>query len=151
MTTRNELRQCYVIICVHAADNPDIYTEKSLITSSTSAASIRSYSCVLSFSHVCADALLKTLELMSKLRQQVKDMETSFYRLLQVHAGFSLSCPALFIFYVASHSPSVLMFQDQRIVTPLALALTSHHREHVQTGLSLLFEATPLPDFPSLV
>uniref|UniRef100_A0AAQ5Y318 CIP2A N-terminal domain-containing protein n=1 Tax=Amphiprion ocellaris TaxID=80972 RepID=A0AAQ5Y318_AMPOC len=73
--------------------------------------------------HVCAEALLKTLELMSKLRQQVKDMETSFYRMLQ----------------------------DQRIVTPLSLALTSHHREHVQTGLSLLFEATPLPDFPSLV
>uniref|UniRef100_A0A7N6F7U6 CIP2A N-terminal domain-containing protein n=1 Tax=Anabas testudineus TaxID=64144 RepID=A0A7N6F7U6_ANATE len=72
---------------------------------------------------VCAEALLKTLELMSKLRQQVKDMETSFYRTLQ----------------------------DQRIVTPLSLALTSHRRERVQTGLSLLFEATPLPDFPSLV
>ncbi|KAM7369607.1 hypothetical protein PAMP_010917 [Pampus punctatissimus] len=74
-------------------------------------------------SQVCAEALLRTLELMSKLRQQVKDMETSFYRMLQ----------------------------DQRIVTPLSLALTSHHREQVQTGLSLLFEATPLPDFPSLV
>uniref|UniRef100_A0A3B5ATU8 Cell proliferation regulating inhibitor of protein phosphatase 2A n=1 Tax=Stegastes partitus TaxID=144197 RepID=A0A3B5ATU8_9TELE len=75
-----------------------------------------------SSTHVCAEASLKTLELMSKLRQQVKDMETSFYRMLQ----------------------------DQRIVTPLSLALTSHHRDHVQTGLSLLFEATPLPDFPSL-
>ncbi|XP_041817528.1 protein CIP2A [Chelmon rostratus] len=72
---------------------------------------------------VCAEALLRTLELMSKLRQQVKDMETSFYRILQ----------------------------DQRIVTPISLALTSHHRERVQIGLSLLFEATPLPDFPSLV
>ncbi|XP_037549772.1 protein CIP2A [Nematolebias whitei] len=74
-------------------------------------------------SQVCSEALLKTLELMSRLRQQVKDMETSFYRLLQ----------------------------DQRIVTPLSLALTSHHRERVQTGLALLLEATPLPDFPSLV
>ncbi|XP_070842405.1 protein CIP2A [Chaetodon trifascialis] len=74
-------------------------------------------------SQVCSEALLKTLELMSKLRQQVKDMETSFYRMLQ----------------------------DQRIVTPLSLALTSHHRERVQIGLSLLFEASPLPDFPSLV
>uniref|UniRef100_A0A8D0AWP9 Cellular inhibitor of PP2A n=1 Tax=Sander lucioperca TaxID=283035 RepID=A0A8D0AWP9_SANLU len=86
-----------------------------------------SYPCVTSvvvcFSQVCAEALLTTLELMSKLRQQVKDMETSFYRMLQ----------------------------DQRIVTPLSLALTSQHRERVQTGLSLLFEATPLPDFPSLV
>ncbi|XP_034023744.1 protein CIP2A [Thalassophryne amazonica] len=74
-------------------------------------------------SQLCAEALLKTLELMSKLRQQVQDMETSFYRLLQ----------------------------DQRIVTPLSLALTSYHRERVQTGLALLFEATPLPDFPSLI
>uniref|UniRef100_A0A671X482 Cellular inhibitor of PP2A n=1 Tax=Sparus aurata TaxID=8175 RepID=A0A671X482_SPAAU len=55
----------------------------------------------LCLSQVFAEALLKTLELMSKLRQQVKDMETSFYRMLQ----------------------------DQRIVTPLSLALTSHHRE----------------------
>uniref|UniRef100_A0A3P9J2Z8 Cell proliferation regulating inhibitor of protein phosphatase 2A n=1 Tax=Oryzias latipes TaxID=8090 RepID=A0A3P9J2Z8_ORYLA len=76
-----------------------------------------------SYSQVCAEALLKTLELMSKLRQQVKDMETGFYRMLQ----------------------------DQRIVTPLSLALTSHHREHVQTALALLLEATPLPDFPSMM
>uniref|UniRef100_A0A673CF04 Cell proliferation regulating inhibitor of protein phosphatase 2A n=1 Tax=Sphaeramia orbicularis TaxID=375764 RepID=A0A673CF04_9TELE len=76
-----------------------------------------------SLSQVCSEALLKTLELMSKLRQQVEDMETSFYRMLQ----------------------------DQRIVSPLSQALTSHHRERVQTGLSLLFEATPLPDFPALV
>ncbi|KAF7650719.1 hypothetical protein LDENG_00121420 [Lucifuga dentata] len=74
-------------------------------------------------SQVCAEALLNILELMSKLRQQVKDMETSFYRMLQ----------------------------DQRMVTPLSLALMSHHRERVQTGLALLFEATPLPDFPLLV
>ncbi|TNM96157.1 hypothetical protein fugu_015818 [Takifugu bimaculatus] len=80
-------------------------------------------SCSLSFSQLIAEALLKTLALMSKLKQHVKDMETSFYRMLQ----------------------------DQRIVTPLSLALTSHHRERVQRGLSLLFEATPLPDFPSLL
>ncbi|XP_043960952.1 protein CIP2A [Gambusia affinis] len=72
-------------------------------------------------SQLCAEALLKVLELMSRLRQQVKDMETSFYRMLQ----------------------------DQRTVTPLSLALTSHHRERVQTGLALLLEATPLPDFPA--
>uniref|UniRef100_A0A3B5Q065 Cellular inhibitor of PP2A n=1 Tax=Xiphophorus maculatus TaxID=8083 RepID=A0A3B5Q065_XIPMA len=72
---------------------------------------------------LCAEALLKVLELMSRLRQQVKDMETSFYRMLQ----------------------------DQRTVTPLSLALTSHHRERVQTGLALLLEATPLPDFPALL
>uniref|UniRef100_A0A3B3ZN91 CIP2A N-terminal domain-containing protein n=1 Tax=Periophthalmus magnuspinnatus TaxID=409849 RepID=A0A3B3ZN91_9GOBI len=75
------------------------------------------------FSQVSSEALLKTLELMSKLRQQVKDMVTSFYKMLQ----------------------------DQRIVTPLSLALTSHHRESVQTALSLLFEATPLPEFPALI
>ncbi|KAK7881255.1 hypothetical protein WMY93_029664 [Mugilogobius chulae] len=76
-----------------------------------------------SLSQVSSEALLKTLELMSKLRQQVKDMVTSFYKMLQ----------------------------DQRIVTPLSLALTSHHRESVQTALSLLFEATPLPEFPALI
>ncbi|XP_077479915.1 protein CIP2A [Stigmatopora argus] len=72
---------------------------------------------------VCAEALLGTLELMSKLRQQVEDMETSFSRALQ----------------------------DQRIVTPLALALTSPHRKHVRSGMALLLEAATLPDFPSLV
>ncbi|CAL8313215.1 unnamed protein product [Merluccius merluccius] len=73
--------------------------------------------------HVTAEAVLKTLDLMSKLRGQVKDMETSFYRMLQ----------------------------DQRMVSPFSVALTSHHRETVQTGLALLVEATPLPDFPSLI
>nr|XP_020474522.1 protein CIP2A [Monopterus albus]XP_020474523.1 protein CIP2A [Monopterus albus]XP_020474524.1 protein CIP2A [Monopterus albus] len=74
-------------------------------------------------SQVCAEALLKTLELMSKLRQEVKDMETSFYRMLQ----------------------------DLMIVSALSLALTSHRRDLVQTGLALLFESTALPDFPSLL
>ncbi|CAL8294977.1 unnamed protein product [Lota lota] len=72
---------------------------------------------------VYAEAVLKTLDLMSKLRGQVKDMETSFYRMLQ----------------------------DQRMVSPFSVALTSHHRDTVQTGLALLVEATPLPDFPSLI
>ncbi|RVE59144.1 hypothetical protein OJAV_G00201030 [Oryzias javanicus] len=90
---------------------------------SNSSVTLHPPQCEDDLSQVCADALLKTLELMSKLRQQVKDMETSFYRMLQ----------------------------DQRIVTPLSLALTSHHREHVQTALALLLEATPLPDFPSLI
>uniref|UniRef100_A0A8C5A9B3 CIP2A N-terminal domain-containing protein n=1 Tax=Gadus morhua TaxID=8049 RepID=A0A8C5A9B3_GADMO len=75
------------------------------------------------FSQVFAEAVLKTLDLMSKLRGQVKDMETSFYRMLQ----------------------------DQRMVSPFSVALTSHHRDTVQTGLALLVEATPLPDFPSLI
>ncbi|XP_024137880.1 protein CIP2A [Oryzias melastigma] len=90
---------------------------------SNSSVTLHPPQCEDDLSQVCADALLKTLELMSKLRQQVKDMETSFYRMLQ----------------------------DQRVVTPLSLALTSHHREHVQTALALLLEATPLPDFPSLM
>lgn len=41
-------------------------------------------------SQVCSEALLKTLELMSKLRQQVKDMVTSFYKMLQVRTSTSL-------------------------------------------------------------
>uniref|UniRef100_A0A4W5JIN0 CIP2A N-terminal domain-containing protein n=1 Tax=Hucho hucho TaxID=62062 RepID=A0A4W5JIN0_9TELE len=64
--------------------------------------------CVCS-SQVCGEAVLKTLELMSKLRQK-----------------------------------------DQRMVTPLSLALTSNHKEHVQTGLRLLFEATPRLSFTSV-
>ncbi|KAJ3611799.1 hypothetical protein NHX12_021813 [Muraenolepis orangiensis] len=72
---------------------------------------------------VLAEAVLKTLDLMSKLRGQVKDMETSFYRMLQ----------------------------DHRMVSPFSVALASHHRDTVHTGLSLLVEATPLPDFPSLI
>ncbi|XP_077364980.1 protein CIP2A isoform X2 [Festucalex cinctus] len=76
-----------------------------------------------SLSQVCAEALLSTLLLMSKLRQQVKEMESGLYRTLQ----------------------------DRRIATPLALALTSHQRAHVHAGLALLLEAAPLPDFPSTV
>uniref|UniRef100_A0A3Q3MLQ0 Cellular inhibitor of PP2A n=1 Tax=Mastacembelus armatus TaxID=205130 RepID=A0A3Q3MLQ0_9TELE len=75
------------------------------------------------FSQVCAEALLKVLEVMSKLRNEVKDMETSFYRMLE----------------------------EQMVVSALSLALTSHRRDHVQTGLSLLFDSTALPDFPSLL
>ncbi|KAA0704608.1 Protein CIP2A -like protein [Triplophysa tibetana] len=73
-------------------------------------------------SQVCSEVVLKTLELMSHLRQQMPDMETSFYRILQ----------------------------DQRMVTPLSLAITSNCREHVQVALRILFEAAPLPDFPSV-
>ncbi|XP_056594308.1 protein CIP2A isoform X2 [Triplophysa dalaica] len=73
-------------------------------------------------SQVCSEVVLKTLELMSHLRQQMPDMETSFYRILQ----------------------------DQRMVTPLSLAMTSNCREHVQVALRILFEAAPLPDFPSV-
>ncbi|KAL4657363.1 protein CIP2A [Arapaima gigas] len=74
-------------------------------------------------SQVSSEVIVKMLDLMNHLKQLVLDMEASFYRILQ----------------------------EECIVAPLSLSLTSEHREQVQTALRVLFEAAPLPDFPAVL
>ncbi|XP_076868897.1 protein CIP2A [Brachyhypopomus gauderio] len=74
-------------------------------------------------SQMSSETILKTLELMSQLKEQVENMEAGFYRILQ----------------------------DQRVVPSLSLALTSADRERVHLALRVLFKAAPLPDFPTVI
>ncbi|KAI8519161.1 hypothetical protein Bbelb_024180 [Branchiostoma belcheri] len=75
------------------------------------------------WSEAGVDLVLHTLELMSRIKTYVANMDMMFYETLQ----------------------------DQRLVAFLAFSLTNDTRARVQLALRLLNQALPLPEFPAIM